>query len=629
VPGAVLAYQNASNVVRYAEPDGVLHLASTIPNDPRFGDLWGLHNTGQTGGTPGVDIHAPEAWDMSRGTGVVVAVFDTGIDYNHEDLHANIWSNAGEIADNQIDDDGNGYVDDVYGIDLYNHDSDPMDDENHGTHCAGIIGAVGSNGIGVVGVAWQAKVMAVKIFNSAGSARDAFVSDMAQGLHYVIQMAQRGINVRVTSNSYGVTRYSQTVRDAIRAAASYNILVVAAVDNQGLDLDDAFWDEDVYPACYDEPNVISVAAMDHNGQMPAWSNRGVRRVDLSAPGDNIWSTIRGNGYASMSGTSMATPHVAGVAALLFSYDSTVTMDRVRELLLDGVDHLAGPIGGRTATDGCVNAAKSLAMLKAVPAPSCQPPAGFYDANVIQVTIQCQMSGAAIYYTTNGVDPDETSPAYTVPVSIPLGTTLKARAYTQGRPESPVKSGTYLWPRVRAKRWAMNTDPEWTTEGLWQFGIPLGTGWGPDPTAGATGSNVYGYNLAGDYEKGITRALTTSGIDCSNLRQTQLRFQRWLCLNIGQVSVAISTNGTTWTDIWVLTDPHLPDLPGAIWERSWGLHTYDISSIADGQPTVFIRWVMGPTHPFYGAQAGWNIDDVEIWGSIAPHDVNYSEPVWAF
>ena len=124
-----------------------------LPNDPRFGDLWGLHNTGQAGGTADADIDASEAWDITTGSsGVVVGIIDTGIEYTHEDLAANIWTNTGEVPGNGLDDDGNGYVDDVYGIDAYNGDSDPMDDNNHGTHVAGTIGAVGNNGVGVAGV---------------------------------------------------------------------------------------------------------------------------------------------------------------------------------------------------------------------------------------------------------------------------------------------------------------------------------------------------------------------------------------------------------------------------------------------------------------------------------------------
>lgn len=611
VPNGVATYA-ASQIVEYAEPDCIMHTQSTIPNDSRFSDLWGLHNTGQTGGTADMDIDAPEAWDSSLGTGVVVAVIDSGIDYNHEDLTSNMWVNSSENPTNGVDDDGNGYVDDVYGIDRYNNDSDPMDDYFHGTHCAGIVAAVGNNNTGVVGVAWQAKLMALKFMDSAGKGS---ASDAAECLQYVIDMVQTGVNVRVTSNSYGGSDYSQTLRNAIIAAASDGVLFVAAAGNDMKDLDD--WGHNVYPGCYTENSVIAVASMDQNGNMSSFSNYGLTRIDLSAPGSGIWSTMPGNNYASKSGTSMATPHVAGVAALLFSHDPSVSMLRVRELLLEGVTPLSVPIAGRTVTDGCVNAEKSLALLDAVATPSFEPPAGVYDTNAVQVTITCQTSGATVYFTTNGVDPDQTSTAYSTPISVAFGATLKARAYLAGSPESPVKTGEYLWPRLRTEYWSMDAYPGWTEEGLWQFGVPLGGGdpWYDDPTSGATGEFVYGYNLAGNYEVNITRSLTTQAIDCSDLRHTELHFRRWLCLGQGQSSIEISTNGTTWVDVWRVHRTVFPEV--AVGDQSWKTRTYDISTVADGQPTVYLRWVMGPTTSYPYTKAGWNIDDIEIRGSTAP------------
>ncbi len=615
VPDAIQTYQSSTNVL-YAEPDEVLCIDSMISNDTLFDDLWGLHNTGQTGGTPDYDIDAPEAWNISGGTGVVVAVLDSGIDYNHEDLHPNVWSNTGEIAGNGIDDDGNGYIDDIYGIDAVNNDSDPMDDNNHGTHCAGIIAAVRNNSTGVVGVAWGAKVMALKCFNSSGK---GYVSDQIDCTRYVIMMAQTGVNVKVTSNSYSGTRYSSTLRDEIKNLKSLGIMVTAAAGNDGWDLDDK--GKNIYPACYNEENVISVAAMDHNGNMPAWSNRGTTRVDLAAPGNSIISTVRNNDYAYMSGTSMATPYVAGTMALLFSYEPSLTVARAREVLLGGVDPLPGPVGGLTVTDGGVNAATSLGILQAVPEPVFQPQGGFYS-NDVQVTISCLLSGADIYYTTNGMEPDQSSILYTNPVPVHLGTTLKARSYYSGKPESRVTVGEYLWTRSVIKLWNMNGDPGWTAEGLWQFGRPLGLGWGPDPASAATGKFVYGYNLSGNYEQGVNKAVTTTAIDCSNVKKTELEFKRWLCLNIGQSSIQISTNGVDWLDIWRIGD--WASLSGAIRDHSWKTRKYDISSVADGQSTVYIRWIMGPASTFFSPMAGWNIDDVEISGSVPPPVAS-----WAF
>jgi subtilisin family serine protease len=185
-----------------------------------------LHNDGQSGGTSDADIDAPEAWDISTGSSeVIVAVIDTGVDYNHVDLAANMWSNPGEIPGNGIDDDGNGYVDDVHGINAINNSGDPMDDHGHGTHCAGTIAAVGNNGQGVVGVNWTAKIMALKFLNSSGVGNDA---DAIQTIDYILAL---GINVPVLSNSWGGGAYNQALYDAIEAAKNAGMLFVAAAGN--------------------------------------------------------------------------------------------------------------------------------------------------------------------------------------------------------------------------------------------------------------------------------------------------------------------------------------------------------------------------------------------------------------
>lgn len=195
VKEGIKRYQSLPGV-KYAVPNGKEYLLG-IPNDPHFGDLWGLHNIGQTGGTADADIDAPEVWDLQTGSPAVV---DTGIDYTHEDLVGNIWTNPGEVPDNGIDDDGNGYVDDVYGIDTAYDDSDPFDKNAHGTHVSGTIAAAGNNGVGVAGVNWQAKIMALKAFFDEGY---AWEDDIIQSLEYLLDMKARGVNVKVSSNSWG------------------------------------------------------------------------------------------------------------------------------------------------------------------------------------------------------------------------------------------------------------------------------------------------------------------------------------------------------------------------------------------------------------------------------------------
>ena len=239
---------------------------------------------------------------------MVVGVIDTGIDYKHEDLAANIWINPGEIPDNGIDDDNNGYVDDIHGINSITGSGDPMDDHYHGTHCAGIIGAVGDNGKGITGVNWTVKIIGIK-FVSGGFGLD---SDAVESINYAVGLRNRGVNIRVLSNSWGGGGYSQSLLDAINQANTSGILFVAAAGNNSSDNDASLF----YPASYDTLNVLAVASTDHNDNLSSFSNYGATTVDIAAPGSSILSTYPNNNYYSTSGTSMATPHVAGAAALL-------------------------------------------------------------------------------------------------------------------------------------------------------------------------------------------------------------------------------------------------------------------------------------------------------------------------
>jgi subtilisin family serine protease len=318
------------NEVLYAEPNFIVE-ALTVPNDPQFGELWGLDNTGQSGGTPDADVDAPGAWDLTTGSsGVVVAVIDTGIDYNHQDLTANMFRNTADCNSNGIDDDGNGHIDDCYGIDTVNNDSDPLDDNNHGTHVAGTIGAVGNNGIGVVGVNWDVRFIACKFLNASGSGSTA---GAIACLDYVTTMKDRGINVIATNNSWGGSGFSQALFDAIDTHRQRGILFSAAAGNDALDNDTAF----SYPAGYYLPNIISVAATTRGDALASFSNIGRRTVHLGAPGSSILSTIRGDSYGTFSGTSMATPHVTGMAALLKAHDPTRDWRAVKNLILAGGD----------------------------------------------------------------------------------------------------------------------------------------------------------------------------------------------------------------------------------------------------------------------------------------------------
>ncbi len=287
-------------------------------------------------------ISAPQAWDIATGSNaVVVANIDTGMRYTHEDLAANMWVNPGEVAGNGLDDDGNGFVDDVHGFDFRFNDADPADEygNGHGTHTSGTIGAVGNNGIGVVGVNWNVKLMAVKIYSAAGN--DTTSAMLINAYNYVRMMKNRGVNIRVTNNSYSgcneACGYDQATKDAIDALGDVDILNVFAAGNdaRNVELNPA------YPASYSSPSILSVAASDQADNRVGFSNWGNVSVDLAAPGLGIRSTTRGSdsAYGSMSGTSMAAPHVAGAAALLAGHNPSLSAVSLKATLMNTVDAL--------------------------------------------------------------------------------------------------------------------------------------------------------------------------------------------------------------------------------------------------------------------------------------------------
>lgn len=330
--------------VRAAEPDWIVHAIGT-PDDPGFAQLWGMSNDGDH------DIDAPEAWDIHTGSSaVLVGVIDTGIDDAHPDLAANMWRNTGEYGpdgqgnpkqSNGIDDDGNGFIDDWRGWDFVNEDNDPSDDHYHGTHCAGTIGAVGGNGIGVAGVCWNVSMVGLKFLSSYGSGA---ISDAVEA-----QLYANAIGCTLTSNSWGGGGYSQAMKDAIDAAGAQGSLFVAAAGNSAVN-------NDVYPhypSSYDSANLIAVAATDSSDAQAYFSCWGPTSVDLAAPGVSIYSCQPGGLYQYLSGTSMATPHVAGACALLKSVNPSLTGLQIRQTILDHVDAIPS-MSGKCVTGGRLN-----------------------------------------------------------------------------------------------------------------------------------------------------------------------------------------------------------------------------------------------------------------------------------
>src|ERR1041384_1031842 len=339
---ATIAALNARADVLYAEPNYIWRKLAT-PNDPSFGAMANLRNNTY----PTADIDAEQAWDITTGSrNVVVGVIDEGIDINHVDLHDNIWTNPAEIAGNGIDDDGDGFVDDLHGWDFFHNDPSVYDGpgtnpdgspvDAHGTHVAGILGATGNNGVGVVGVNWQTSILPLKFLGpEGGSTADAIRAyDYARTLRalWLSSNGTKGANIRVLNNSYGGSGRSQAALDAISALGDAGILFVVAAGNDARD-NDRF---PVYPADYRAPNLVSVAAADVTG-LPSseFSNYGQRTVDLIAPGENILSTTPGDTYDRYYGTSMAAPHAAGVAALVCAAQPDITMNRLRAALVYG------------------------------------------------------------------------------------------------------------------------------------------------------------------------------------------------------------------------------------------------------------------------------------------------------
>ena len=348
---------NKHPAVLYAEPDYILK-ANVIPNDTRFDELWGMHNTGQTGGVDDADIDAPEAWDISTGSrDVVVGVIDTGVDYTHPDLAANAWVNPGEIAGDGIDNDGNGYIDDVYGINAITNVGDPMDDNGHGTHVSGTIGATGNNDEGVVGVNHEVSIVGCKFLDAAGSGAG---SDALKCMDYMVALKNNGVNVRVLNNSWGGGGSSQAMIDAINASEAADILFVAAAGNDAVDNDA----NPSYPSSYEHGSVLSVASTTSTDAMSGFSQWGLTSVDMGAPGSAVLSTIPG-GYSSFSGTSMATPHVAGVAALVLSVNPELNVLELKELLMNSGDENAD-LAGKTVSGKRLNA--YTALIDADPTP---------------------------------------------------------------------------------------------------------------------------------------------------------------------------------------------------------------------------------------------------------------------
>ena len=634
----ILEKLNKNPDIEFAEPNYVLSI-DAVPNDPSFSQLWGIHNLGQTGGAADADIDAPEAWDVQTGSSdVVIAVIDTGVDYNHPDLVSNIWTNLGEIPGNGIDDDGNGYVDDVHGYDFANNNGDPTDDHYHGTHCAGTIGAGGNNGIGIAGVNWNVSIMPVKFLTASGSGTEA---GAIASIQYAILMG-----ADVMSNSWGGGGYSQALYDAISAANDAGIIFVAAAGNTGSD-------NDVYPhypSSYDIPNVIAVAATDHNDNKASFSCYGSSSVDLGAPGVNIYSTGLGNTYQFLSGTSMACPHVAGAAGLIKAQYPDLSSDEIKEKLFLAVDPIP-TLDGKTVTGGRLNVY------------NCFEDDDISPSDVIDLAItDVTFSFINLTWTAVGDDGNAgTASEYDIRYStseITEGNWDNAVKVT-GEPNpnsagsveshivenleynttyyfalkvidnvknysglSNIVSGTTESPTI-----VFNDDIEsgvngWTHLGNndnWEIGAPVS-----GPGYSHSGSNSWATNLNGNYINCMDACLLMPSINLDEIESTQLMFQHYYNIENyydGGI-VEISTDGgISWTQITpnggYPEDALYYNNPlGSVSAYSgysgsgWHPAVFDISNY-DGCSNVNIRFRFGTDYSIY--YSGWYIDDVVVFG----------------
>ena len=456
VKDAITQYMSNPDV-EYAEPNYIRKIASTevIPSDLYFRDQWALRNTGQYAyGTEGADIDATEAWRVSTGSyDITIAVLDTGVDYNHNDLASNMWRNLSEcngVAG--VDDDTNLFVDDCAGWNFVTCESfedfedrwdisftcsqvstesnDPMDENGHGTHVAGIIGAIGNNQTGVAGVMWRTHILPVRVFNQFGEGTD---SDVVRGIDYAVKMGAKVINA-----SWGAYGESLTLYNAISAANSHGVLFVAAAGNDSNNNDLTPY----YPASYPFGNIISVAATDQNDVRVPFSNFGYTSVDVGAPGTYIISTVptsMDNGYSYLeqdSGTSMAAPHVTGLAGLLYSYYYNFDSTQIRNMILSYVN-LIPSLDGWVSSRGRINAARSMFAL-------CEP----YDLTLNQVSafqINLAWTDIATEESNYLIERKEEGGAYVLVAT--LG--QNANSYPDN---NNFKDGTKYYYRLRLKNW---------------------------------------------------------------------------------------------------------------------------------------------------------------------------------
>ena len=678
----ILKQYRSNPIFEYIEPDyivtkGTISPQATFPNDPSFNQLWGLHNTGQSGGTPDADIDAPEAWDIQTGNpNLVIGVLDTGVDYNHQDLVGNIWTNPGEIANDGIDNDGNGYVDDIRGWDFAYNDNNPSDVHGHGTHVSGTIAGKGNNGVGVTGVAWNAKIMPLKFLNDQGSGS---TSNAILAINYATAKG-----VKLTNNSWGGGGFSQGLYNAINAAGQAGALFIAAAGNNSANADI----NPMYPAAYDLANIVSVASTTRTDSLSWFSNYGLTSVDLGAPGSDIYSLAPGGGYATLSGTSMASPHVAGAAALLWSQNPTWTAQQVKNTLMNTGDSIAA-LAGKTVSGKRLNVFNALAAANLPSVTVSVSPATVQEdgtTNLVYtftrtnlnlsspLTVNFGASGIANaapvgsdpadynVLTGSGVIFDPTTKLGTVTFAAgvttatvevdPIADTVQENSesviltvnsgtgYIGGSPSTA--TGTIISEEGFTTYFSddfANNSKGWTLGTEWQIGAATastGHVYGnPDPGTDNTptaDNGVAGVVIGGNASTALHDFyyLTSPVINTSTANQLFFEFARWLNSDYTpymQNTVEIF-NGSSWVN---LLPSNFDEAPG-VQDNAWTPQQFDIS--AHKSASTQIRFGFNVTSDGVYTVSSWNLDDVKIYGdggvtlpviTVAANDANAGEP----
>ena len=622
--------------VAYAEPNYLLQINETPPSDPLFENLWGLHNTGQTGGTADADIDALEAWEIGTGSeDVVIAVIDTGIHVEHEDFQANLWTNpkecprgVGKCVENGVDDDGNGYVDDFHGINAINNSGALLDDYGHGTHVAGIAAAAGDNRKGVVGVSWNAKILGCKFITAFGSGT---TSNAVKCFNYIHDLRNKQkINILVTNSSWGGGSPSRALREAMGRVDSP--LHVASAGNSNSN-------RKLYPAAYDLDNIISVTATDHDDVYAGFSSWGEDWVDLAAPGVNILSTIPDgrcpmclpSGYGATSGTSMSAPYVAGAAALIWSEFEGLNNQQVKQRILSGVDPLP-PQSKKTLTNGRLNLFNSMEKDSTPPATVTDlSPSGIlltkillswtatgddgftgqstaydvrYDtapisnatwdsAQRVETAPIPGASGSREALEVTGLEPDTTY-YFALRVADNVGNVSDLSNIVIARTsagtivfEDDMENGSGKWTIEDAD------DSLWHLSSL-RFNSPE-TSW------------YYGRERQRDYDTGEENegTITTGVIDIAGADDALLIFHEWSELQSNtrydRTRVQISTDGTTWRTVF---ESH-----GT--EGRWARRDVDLSQAVRESGSIQVRFWIDTVDERFNDNEGWYIDDVQV------------------